>query len=233
MKTKLFLSALAICAIGLASCQKEPEPEPNPYDKEKIYGSKLETQYQLEDERLDWSVLDRFVFVYKSYDELTELKEGYTSPYTWFINHNHKEKVGDIFAPYDDSFFENHILFCGMLNLAEEGELYFVSLDEEPIKSTAVDNGNRNFYRIFFEEVYPDETYSPDFIGDSDLSKYKLTYWFYAYEIPEDSTLPKEYVKYATETLLSTSAKIDPLDYNTIYWWDGNYKYLSNQKTEE
>ena len=232
MKRKFLLTALTLCALGLASCQQPVEPDPGPVepiDPEKILGTKLDTQYMIEDDRLAISNMDRQVFTYKSQDELTNIRDGYLSPYTIFTERGHEEVLGeDIFAPYDDTFFENHILFCGIMDLAEECELYFDYLDSETVTSPYVDNGNKNFFRICFEWVYPDETYAPDFIGDDDMSKYNLTYWFYAYEIPEDSTVAKEYVKYANFTSISSREEVDAYDYSTILWSNGD-KFLSNQ----
>lgn len=232
MKRKFLLTALTICALGLASCQQPVEPDPGPVepiDPEKILGTKLDTQYMIEDDRLAISNMDRQVFTYKSQDELTNIRDGYLSPYTIFTERGHEEVLGeDIFAPYDDAFFENHILFCGIMDLAEGCELYFDYLDSETVTSPYVDNGNKNFFRICFEWVYPDETYAPDFIGDDDMSKYNLTYWFYAYEIPEDSTVAKEYVKYANFTSISSREEVDAYDYSTILWSNGD-KFLSNQ----
>ena len=232
MKRKFLLTALTLCALGLASCQQPVEPDPDPVepiDPEKIVGTKLDTQYMIEDDRLAISNMDRQVFTYKSQDELTNIRDGYLSPYTIFTERGHEEVLGeDIFAPYDDAFFENHILFCGIMDLAEGCELYFDYLDSETVTSPYVDNGNKNFFRICFEWVYPDETYAPDFIGDDDMSKYNLTYWFYAYEIPEDSTVAKEYVKYANFTSISSREEVDAYDYSTILWSNGD-KFLSNQ----
>ena len=232
MKRKFLLTALALCTLGLASCQQPVEPDPDPVepiDPEKILGTKLDTQYMIEDDRLAISNMDRQVFTYKSQDELTNIRDGYLSPYTIFTERGHEEVLGeDIFAPYDDAFFENHILFCGIMDLAEGCELYFDYLDSETVTSPYVDNGNKNFFRICFEWVYPDETYAPDFIGDDDMSKYNLTYWFYAYEIPEDSTVAKEYVKYANFTSISSREEVDAYDYSTILWSNGD-KFLSNQ----
>lgn len=232
MKRKFLLTALTLCALGLASCQQPVEPDPDPVepiDPEKILGTKLDTQYMIEDDRLAISNMDRQVFTYKSQDELTNIRDGYLSPYTIFTERGHEEVLGeDIFAPYDDAFFENHILFCGIMDLAEGCELYFDYLDSETVTSPYVDNGNKNFFRICFEWVYPDETYAPDFIGDDDMSKYNLTYWFYAYEIPEDSTVAKEYVKYANFTSISSREEVDAYDYSTILWSNGD-KFLSNQ----
>ena len=232
MKRKFLLTALTLCALGLASCQQPVEPDPDPVepiDPEKIVGTKLDTQYMIEDDRLAISNMDRQVFTYKSQDELTNIRDGYLSPYTIFTERGHEEVLGeDIFAPYDDAFFENHILFCGIMDLAEGCELYFNYLDSETVTSPYVDNGNKNFFRICFEWVYPDETYAPDFIGDDDMSKYNLTYWFYAYEIPEDSTVAKEYVKYANFTSISSREEVDAYDYSTILWSNGD-KFLSNQ----
>ena len=232
MKRKFLLTALTLCALGLASCQQPVEPDPDPVepiDPEKILGTKLDTQYMIEDDRLAISNMDRQVFTYKSQDELTNIRDGYLSPYTIFTERGHEEVLGeDIFAPYDDAFFENHILFCGIMDLAEGCELYFDYLDSETVTSPYVDNGNKNFFRICFEWVYPDETFAPDFIGDDDMSKYNLTYWFYAYEIPEDSTVAKEYVKYANFTSISSREEVDAYDYSTILWSNGD-KFLSNQ----
>lgn len=232
MKRKFLLTALTLCALGLASCQQPVEPDPDPVepiDPEKIVGTKLDTQYMIEDDRLAISNMNRQVFTYKSQDELTNIRDGYLSPYTIFTERGHEEVLGeDIFAPYDDAFFENHILFCGIMDLAEGCELYFDYLDAETVTSPYVDNGNKNFFRICFEWVYPDETYAPDFIGDDDMSKYNLTYWFYAYEIPEDSTVAKEYVKYANFTSISSREEVDAYDYSTILWSNGD-KFLSNQ----
>lgn len=230
MKRNLLLCAFAVCALGLASCQQTPEPEPEPEpDPEQIIGTKLDTQYMIDEDRLAIYNMDRQIFTYKSHDELTSITDGRINPYTIFTERGHEEILGeDIFAPYDDAFFENHILFCGIMDLAEGCELYFDYLDKETVTSDYVENGNKNFFRLCFEWVYPDETYSPDFIGEEDMSKYNLTYWFYAYEIPDDSTVAKEYVKYSNFTSIPTREMINPNDYSTILW-DNGEKFLSNQ----
>ncbi len=194
MKKVLRVLGVLGLSVLLTACQQvEPdEPDQPTGPTHPFESTRIEHQYK-GTTAFNGSYYDSRIYAFRNQESF----EGGDIFRIWNV-HNMDETSGvDLLEMFDDQYFENHILFCGLRDLAPTCELYLIGLDQE--WTIDPEEPDRPFYKMKIDEVYPEDP------GTIPYDKKLMTFFFIDYEIPSNSDYETEWSKYST--------------YQVVYWY--------------
>lgn len=201
MKKLLTLLAISSCVLGLSACTRIDTDHPTCDDSNNpshpFTSTKIEDQYKL-NFRMNLSYYDSTIWVYKTKKQLTSASYQIYHFWNYYKNMEGYDygdyKDFDPFTKYDDTYFTNHVLFCGFRDLKPDGEIYFIGLDDTLTQDKTTDeNGNevdkgKPYYKMKFDDVYPTEPANP--VSSID---YRVTFFFISIETDNPSYTYEKY----------------------------------------